>query len=142
MPGSEFPFHAEEKKHLEALALHAEGPLVADDDRREKVCPASQSSSSGSRAPGGPSCDDSSRAERRKGKADDRYKSKRKHSEERKVVAERNSPEVATEFKASAAATDPEGLSVFQLNPTSITPAVEEMMVAFEDHPYLSLPGN
>ena len=40
------------------------------------------------------------------------------------------------EYNASQAAENPSGFSVFQLNPTSITHAVEEMIVAFGDDAY------
>ena len=43
---------------------------------------------------------------------------------------------MAVEFNASKAAENPAGFSVFQLNATSITPAVEEMIVAFSDDAY------
>lgn len=53
-----------------------------------------------------------------------------------KTKTERETPQVAVEFNASKAAEHPAGFSVFQLNVTSITPAVEEMIVVFSDDAY------
>ena len=96
------------------------------------MCPAGQNPPSEVRFAEGANTDVPSKRERDR----QSLNSRRRHSEARKAAAERDSPDVAVEFKASLTATNPEGLSVFQLNPTSITPAVEEMTVAFRDHIY------
>ena len=45
-------------------------------------------------------------------------------------------PEAAIEYSQSSAATNPHGVPIFQLNPTSITPAIEEMMDSMDDDVY------
>ena len=57
-----------------------------------------------------------------------------KKTRERKAAQE--TPQVAAEYNSSQAATNPSGFSVLQLNPTSVTPAVEEMVTTFGDDAY------
>ena len=65
-----------------------------------------------------------------------RQAGRRANKKEREEKAARETPQVAVEFHASKAAENPAGLIVFQLNATSVTPVVEEMIVASCDDVY------
>ena len=100
---------------------------------RHKVCPNGQGSSTPSVCSTAAGSQDKADKNR---KSVGRQAGRRANKKEREEKAERETPQVAVEFNASKAAENPAGFSVFQLNATSITPAVEEMIVAFSDDAY------
>lgn len=60
----------------------------------------------------------------------------RENRDARRAADDERCPEVAIEAAASQAAANTEGVSIFQLHTTYITPATEQMMLAFEEDVY------